>query len=419
MTRIVAATLATLLLCACGRGGETDGKNGAGSAAAGPVALGPDGKPFKIEQVGEFDEPFALAFLADGRALITEKKGSLKLWQAGKPQVEIRGVPKIAYVGQGGLLDVAPAPDFASSGTLYLTYSEPRPNGSSLALARGHLNLQSGAPRLENVQVIWRAGSDGEGGQFGATLAFAPDGGSLFLTSGERQRFTPAQDPNQALGKILHLTLDGKPAADNPHAGQAGAGEVTVTDPPEDTEKAKAAKGRSFRFEGPNLAPGATWTSGHRNPYGLAFAPDGRLWEIEMGPKGGDELNLIEKGKNYGYPIVSNGDNYNDVPIPDHQTRPEFQAPVLFWNPSISPAGLMFYDGRLWPQWKGSAFIGALSGTALIRIEVSGTTARKADQWDMGKRIRDVVEGPDGAIYLLEDGEKGSGGKLLKLTPVG
>jgi glucose/arabinose dehydrogenase len=418
MYRSTAAVLASLLLCACGSADGNSGSN-ANQASTAPVALGPDGKPFKVQQVGEFDEPFALAFLPDGRALVSEKKGRLKLWQAGKPQVDIGGVPAVAYVSQGGLLDVAPAPDFKTSGTIYLTYSEPRPDGSSLALARARLNLASGAPRLDNVQVIWRAGSDGKGGQFGATMAFAPDGGSLFLTSGERQRFTPAQDPNQALGKILHLTLDGQPAADNPKAGETGAGEVVVTDPPEDTEKAKTAKGRPFRFDGPNLAPAATWTSGHRNPYGLAFAPDGRLWEIEMGPKGGDELNLIEKGRNYGYPIVSNGDNYNDVPIPDHPTRPEFQPPVLFWNPSVSPAGLMFYDGRLWPQWKGSAFIGALSGSALIRIEVNGTAARKADQWDMGTRIRDVVEGPDGAIYLLEDGERGAGGKLLRLTPVG
>jgi glucose/arabinose dehydrogenase len=418
MKRATSAGLLILLLCACGKPDE-GGQAGAAASAAAPPALGPDGKPFKVEAIGDFDEPFALAFLPDGRALVSEKKGSLKLWQAGKEQVDIQGVPKVAYVSQGGLLDAAPAPDFAKSGTLYLTYSEPRPGGSSLALARAHLNLASGAPRLQDLQVIWRAGSDGEGGQFGATIAFAPDGGSLFLTSGERQRFTPAQDPNQALGKILHLSLDGRPAGDNPAAGKAGAAEVIVTDPPEDTEQAKTAKGRSYRFDGPNSAPAATWTSGHRNPYGLAFAPDGRLWEIEMGPKGGDELNLIEKGANYGYPLVSEGENYNNVPIPPHASRPEFRAPVLFWKPSISPAGLMFYDGKLWPQWKGSAFIGALSGQALIRVEVNGATARKADQWDMGRRIRDVVEGPDGAIYLLEDGERGSGGKLLKLTPIG
>jgi glucose/arabinose dehydrogenase len=418
MKAAASTALIGLLLCACGKTGNAADASGS-SAANGAAAARSGGKPFKVETVGDFDEPFAIAFIDGQRALVTEKKGHVKLWQAGKPAIEVEGAPKVAYVSQGGLLDIAPAPDFAQSGTVYLTYSEPRTDGSSLALARAHLELQSGAPRLENSEVIWRAGSDGDGGQFGATLAFAPNGKSLFLSSGERQRFTPAQDPNQALGKIIHLNLDGSPAPDNPNAGQVGAATVTVTDPPEDTEAAKKAKGRAFKFVVPNRAPAVSWTSGHRNPYGLAFAPDGRLWEIEMGPKGGDELNLIEKGRNYGYPVVSEGENYNDVPIAKHQTHPEFQSPVLFWVPSISPAGLTFYDGKLWPQWKGNAFIGALSGQALIRIEVNGASARKADQWDMGTRIRDVVEGPDGALYLLEDGERGSGGKLLKLTPTG
>ena len=411
MRRSASTALLLLLLCSCGSSGGAAG-NG---AAAGGTSAG--GKPFQVAQIDDFDEPWAMVFLPDGRALVTEKKGAVKLWQAGKPQVDVHGAPKVAYGGQGGLLDIALAPDFATSHAVYLSYSEPRPRGSALALARAILNLDSGAPRLDSMQVLWRAGADGEGGQFGAVIAFAPDGRSLFLSSGERQRFTPAQDPNQALGKILHLTLDGKPSPDNPHAGQTGSATILVTDPPANTEKARTAKGRQMTVDGPNLVPAETWTSGHRNPYGLAFAPDGRLWETEMGPKGGDELNLIEKGRNYGYPIVSNGDNYDGTPIPDHPTHPEFQAPVLFWNPSISPAGLMFYDGKLWPRWKGSAFMGAMSGEALLRIEIGGATARKADQWRMGKRIRDVVEGPDGAIYLLEDGEKGSGGHLLKLTP--
>ena len=424
MNRTTAIALIATSLCACNSSGQAAGNGSSGVAPGAPADAGAalpssGAKPFKVEQIAEFDEPWAMVFLPDGGALVTEKKGAVKLWRAGGSQTDVAGVPKVAYGGQGGLLDIALAPDFATSQTVYLSFSEPRTHGSSLALARATLNLAGGMPRLDNVQVIWRAGSDGEGGQFGAVIAFAPDGKSLFLTSGERQRFTPAQDPNQALGKILHLTLDGKPAADNPHAGQNGAPFVIVTDPPEDTEQARKAKGRRVAVEGPNMVPAETWTSGHRNPYGLAFAPDGRLWEIEMGPKGGDEFNLIEKGANYGYPIVSNGDNYNGVPIPDHPTRPEFHAPALYWNPSISPAGLMFYDGKLWPQWKGSAFIGAMSGQALIRIAVDGANVRKADQWDMGTRIRDVVEGPEGAIYLLEDGEKGAGGHLMKLTPAG
>ena len=387
----------------------------AGCGASGQAANRP-GLPFDVQQVGAFDEPWAIAFLPDGRALVTEKKGRLKLWRAGADPADVAGVPAVAYGGQGGFLDVAPAPDFQSSRIVYFTFSEPRPGGSSLALARARLG-DGAAPALSGVQIIWRQGSDGAGGQFGAIIAFAPDGRSLFLSSGERQRFTPAQDPDQALGKIVHLTLDGRPAPGNPGAGRTGAGSVLVTDPPAATEAAKTARTRPARLDGPNLVPAETWSSGHRNPYGLAFAPDGRLWEDEMGPRGGDELNLIEPGRNYGWPIVSQGDNYDGKPIPRHATRPDFRAPVLFWNPSISPAGLIFYSGKLFPQWKGSAFLGALSAQALIRVTVNGASAQKADQWDMGTRIRDVAEGPDGAIYLLEDGEKGSGGHLLRLTP--
>jgi glucose/arabinose dehydrogenase len=394
------------------------GCNGAGSAAPsgeGAAMLSSGSPPFEVRTAGRFDEPWAIAFLADGRALVTEKKGALKLRFADGRVVGVAGVPRVAYGGQGGLLDVALAPDFESSRLIYLSYSEPRPIGSSLALARATLDLGNpAAPSLRDLAVIWRQGADGEGGQYGAVIAFSPDRQFLFLTSGERQRFTPAQDPNQALGKILRLTLDGKPAPGNPGAGRTGAPFVLVTEPPRNTGAAASAPARRAAVDGPNMVPAETWTSGHRNPYGLAFAPDGKLWEIEMGPRGGDEFNLIEPGRNYGWPVVSNGDNYDGSPIPDHPTRAEFQAPALWWNPSISPAGLMFYNGRLFPRWRGSAFIGALSGNALIRIAVDGAHARKADQWDMGTRIRDVAEGPDGAIYLLEDGP---GGRLLKLTP--
>jgi len=245
-------------------------------------------------------------------------------------------------------------------------------------------------------------------------FTFAPDGKSLFLTSGERQRFTPAQDPNQALGKILHLTLDGKPAPGNPWAGKVGTPTITVTDPPRDTEAAKNAPGRKFRWPGPNLTPAETWSTGHRNPYGLAFDAKGQLWETEMGPRGGDELNLILPGANYGWPLVSEGKNYDGVPIPQHSAYGELEQPKLTWVPSVSPTSLMIYSGKLFPQWKGSGFIGALSGQALIRVTFSGIAAHKLGIVNMGHRIRWVGEGPDGAIYLLEDGD---GARLLKLTP--
>ena len=307
------------------------------------------------------------------------------------------------------------APGFASKGEVYLTYSEPSSNGGSgLALARAKLVRDSAGARLEGLQVLWHDPAGGEGGQFGAIVTFAPDGKSLFLSSGERQRFTPAQDPSQPIGKILHLTLDGKPAAGNPWAGKTGASTVTVTDPPDDTEAAKNARGRQIKWPGPNLTPAETWTLGHRNPYGLAFAPDGRLWETEMGPRGGDELNLILEGKNYGWPLVSQGKNYDGVPIPPHSSRPDFIPPKLYWVPSISPTSLLFYSGSLFPQWKGDALIGSLSGQVLVHVRIRGDRAKSLEQWDMGKRIRFVGQGPDGAVYLLEDG---SGGRMLRLAP--
>ena len=216
------------------------------------------------------------------------------------------------------------------------------------------------------------------------------------------------------MGKILHLTLDGKPAPGNPWAEKLGAPAVTITDPPRDTEAAKSTAGRKFTWPGPNLTPAETWSTGHRNPYGLAFDARGRLWETEMGPRGGDELNLILPGKNYGWPLVSEGKNYDGVPIPPHSSRPDIVPPKLSWVPSISPSSLLIYSGNLFPQWKGNGFVGALSGQALIRVTFSGDNAQNADRWDMGHRIRWVGQGPDGAIYLLEDG---AAARLLRLTP--
>jgi glucose/arabinose dehydrogenase len=197
-------------------------------------------------------------------------------------------------------------------------------------------------------------------------------------------------------------------------AGKIGAATVTIINPPEDTQAAKHAAGRSLKWPGPNLTPAETWSSGHRNPYGLTFDAQGRLWETEMGPRGGDELNLILPGRNYGWPLVSEGQNYNGVPIPKPSTRPDLERAKLFWVPSVSPTTLLIYSGNMFPQWKGSGLIGSLSGESLIRVTFNGDSAEKADRWNLGKRIRWVGQGPDGAIYLLEDG--GSGG-LYRLTP--
>ena len=408
---------ALLVLAACGSSARTSAQD-AGSSA-GPANLAPSEPPFTSTAIATFDNPWAMAFLpGSGVAIVTEKPGRVWLVDAANGRkLEVSGVPAVHPAGtngQGGLLDVVVSPDFARDGFIYLTYSEPSANGGSgLALARARL-VRGPAPSLQQLQVIWRDPAGGDGGQFGGIVAFAPDGKSLFLTSGERQRFTPAQDPSQPLGKILHLTLNGKPAPVNPWAGKLGAATVTVTDPPADTEVAKSTTGRQVRWPGANLTPAETWTLGHRCPYGLAFAPDGRLWETEMGPRGGDELNLIERGRNYGWPLVSEGKNYNGVPIPKPASRTDLVPPKLYWVPSIAPSSLLIYTGSLFPQWKGDGFIGALAGKALIHVRIRGDQATKMDQWDMGNRIRFVGQGPDGAIYLLEDG---SGGRLLRLTP--
>ncbi|MBV9932177.1 MAG: PQQ-dependent sugar dehydrogenase [Alphaproteobacteria bacterium] len=416
MRALRTAVLPALALLGCSAGDSAPTAAAASADGSQPrTSLGD--APFAVEPLASFDNPWAIAFLPDGGALVTEKGGRLKFWRAGQPAADVAGLPPVAARGQGGLLDVAASPRFAADRLIYLTYAEPQANGSGLALARARLAADGGGLRLDGLEVLWRDPQGGRGGQFGAVIAFAPDGRTLFLSSGERQRFTPAQDPSQPLGKILHLTLDGKPAPGNPWAGKTGAATVTVTDPPENTEVAKTAPGRVVALPGPNLTPAETWSTGHRNPYGLAFAPDGRLWAEEMGPRGGDELNLIEPGKNYGWPLVSQGDNYDGTPIPRHPTRPDLRPPVLWWNPAISPGGMTFYTGKLFPQWKGNAFIAALSGKGLIRIVVAGATARKAEMWDFGARLRDVAEGPDGALYVLEDGERGSGGRLLRLVP--
>jgi glucose/arabinose dehydrogenase len=405
---------ALLALAACGTSTPTNAQDSSGSNV--PANLPASEQPFATATVATFDSPWAMDFLPGSTtALVTEKPGRLWLVDVatGAKQL-VSGVPRVVVSSQGGFLDVRVSPRFAQDGLVYLTYSEPSNNGGSqLALARAKL-ARGASPALQQLEVIWRDPAGGEGGQFGARIAFAPDGQSLFLSSGERQRFTPAQDPSQPLGKILHLTLDGKPAPGNPWAGRTGATTVLITDPPRDTVAAKDAPGRRVSWPGANLTPAETWALGLRNPLGLAFAPDGRLWETEMGPRGGDELNLILPGKNYGWPDVSNGRNYNGKAIPDHPSGDRFEAPKLFWNPSISPADLLIYTGSLFPEWKGDALIPALSGEALIHVRLRGDRASKADQWDMGKRIRAVDQGPDGAVYLLEDG---SGARLLRLTP--
>lgn len=371
--------------------------------------------PFTITQVATFKFPWRIAFLPDGRMLITEKVGPVWLVTQDGAKTPVANVPEVLYQGQGGMLGVFVSPHHATDHSVYLTYSEPGEGGSSLALARATLAIGADSASLDGLEVIWRQMPKGRGGQFGAQIAFSPDGQYLFLTVGDRQRMTPAQDPDQELGKILRLTLDGKPAPGNPMAGKTGAETVTLIAPPRDTEVAKTAPVLStYTLPGPNLTPSETWVTGLRTPYGLAFAPDGRLWELEHGPRGGDELNLIEPTKNYGWPLVSYGVNYNGVPIPSPDTRPDLAKPVIYWVPVIAPGNLMFYSGAMFPEWKGSALLGGMQTSTLNRITFDGKGgATPAERWSVGFRVRDVEQGPDGALWMIEDE---TNGKLVKVT---
>src|SRR5262252_3919404 len=372
--------------------------------------------PFSITKIATFDFPWRIAFLPDGRMLITEKVGPVWLVTQDGAKMPVTNVPAVLFQNQGGMLGVFLSPHYATDHFVYLTYSEPGDGGSSLAMARATLSIGESSASLDDLQVLWRQMPKGRGGQFGAQIAFSPDGQYLFLTVGDRQRMTPAQDPDQELGKILRLTLDGKPAPGNPMAGKTGAATVPLIAPPSDTEQAKTAPVVStYSFPGPNLAPAETWATGFRTPYGLAFAPDGRLWEMEHGPRGGDELNLIEPGKNYGWPLVSYGVNYNGVPIPSPDTHPELTKPVIYWVPVIAPGNLTFYDGKMFPQWKGSALVGGLNTQSLYRITFDGKGgATAAERWDVGHRIRDVEVASDGAVWMLEDSDPGA---VFRATP--
>ncbi|MBC8089701.1 MAG: PQQ-dependent sugar dehydrogenase [Phycisphaerae bacterium] len=374
--------------------------------------------PFNMTQVATFNLPWRIAFLSDGRMLVTEKVGPVWLVTQQGAKTPVSNVPRALSQGQGGMLGVYASPNYATDRNVYLTYSEPGDSGtgSSLALARAKLAVTDGAASLEGLQVIWRDPARGRGGQVGAAVAFSPDKQFLFLTVGDRQRMTPAQDPNSPLGKILRLTLDGKPAAGNPQAGKTGTATLAIINPPRDTELAKEAPvAFSITYPAANLTPSETWASGFRTPYGLAFAPDGRLWEVEHGPRGGDELNLVEAGKNYGWPLVSYSLNYNRVPIPSPDTRPDLVKPVIYWTPIIAPGNLTFYNGAMFPGWKGSALMGGLATRTLNRITFDGMGgAKSAERWDVGHQIRDVAVAPDGAVWMIENTPTGG---LFRVTP--
>jgi glucose/arabinose dehydrogenase len=377
--------------------------------------------PFTMTQVGTFNFPWRIAFLPDSRMLITERVGPVWVVNPNGEKIQVQNTPAILKRGLGGMLGVFLSPHYKTDHNVYLTYSEPDAGNADFAgltLGRGKLVLGKDSASLEGFQVLWREYPkyDSKGGNFGAQIAFSPDGKYLFLSDGDHIRMSNAQDPNVAAGKILRLTLDGKPAPGNPNAGKLGTPTVHSIDVPKDSVEAQTPKILGeVTLPGPNLTPSETWAMGFRSPYGLAFAPDGKLWEAENGPMGGDEVNLIEGGKNYGWPLASYGLNYDSKPIPTPDTTPQFVQPVLYWSPVIAVGSMTFYNGKMFPQWKGSAFVTGLGSQSIHRITFDGKGgATGAERWAMGHRIRDLEVAPDGAVWIIEDTAKGA---LWRVTP--
>lgn len=340
--------------------------------------------PVKIETVARgLTHPWALASLPDGRMLVTERAGRLRaVSEKGQLSEPISGVPEVLAKGQGGLLDVALDPDFSANRLVYLSYAEPGEGGASTAVARGRLN--EAATALEDVEVIFRQQPKVDGNNhFGSRLVFSRDG-KLFVTLGERFKFEPAQDLSDHLGTIVRINPDGSVPADNPFVDRDDA-------LPE------------------------IWSYGHRNVQGAALHPEtGVLWTHEFGPRGGDELNIPEAGRNYGWPLVSWGRHYSGQNIPDPPTRPDLAQSIHHWNPVISPSGMTFYTGEMVPEWRGNILIGGLSSQALVRLTLDGQQVTDEERIDIDERIRDVHQGDDGAVYLLTDQPNG---EILRLTP--
>ena len=339
------------------------------------------GKVAVEDLVGGLDHPWGLAFLPDGRLLLTERAGRLRILGTDhKLSPPLEGVPEVFAQNQGGLLDVALDPDFATNRVIYLSYAEPGGPGASTAFARATLS-DSG---VTGVKVVFRQEPKvSGGGHFGGRIVFSGKQ-HMFLTTGERQKFEPSQDLMSHLGKVIRLNRDGTVPKDNPFVGRADA-------KPE------------------------IWSYGHRNVQGAAIDPaTGVLWTIEFGPKGGDELNHPEAGKNYGWPLVSWGNHYDGRDIPDPPTRPDLVDAVKYWNPVISPSGMIFYTGSMFPTWKGRLLISGLSSKSLTVLKVEGSKVTDEERVEMGERIRDVEQGPDGSIYVATDE---SDGHIWRLMP--
>jgi len=352
------------------------------------IVHGSAGNRLKARVVAKFSNPWSMTFIDQDLMLVTSKLGALWLVSAEGKKLKVTGVPKVAVGGQGGLGDVLLHPDFLSNSFVYLSLVEASDNGRirGALVVRGKLEI-SKKPKLTNIQRIWTQLPKTQGlGHFSHRIAFGPkdskQSGKLFITSGDRQEQLPAQSLNMALGKIIRLNDDGSLPIDNPFQDN---GELA----------------RSF------------WSLGHRNALGIAFDGNGRLWSHEMGPKHGDEFNLIRPSQNYGWPLVSEGNHYNGNQIPKHQTRSEFTPPAIYWIPTIAPSGLVFYSNEYFNKWNGNAFIGGLKSKALIRIEFEGKKPKEAERFEWGSRVREVEQGLDGTIWVLEDAPQG---RLIQFT---
>jgi len=361
--------------------------NFASNAWANNVVSGSEGSKLEGKVVSEFNSPWAMSFVDSDNLIITTKAG--KLWlvnRSGKKSL-VSGVPKVFAGGQGGLGDVVFHPNFTKNKLVYISYINSDNAGKTryATIIRGTLERLD-KPQLKNIETIWKQMPARSGkGHFSHRIVFGLEGTQharkIFITSGDRQEQSPAQRWDMALGKIIRLNEDGTIPTDNPFQ-----------------DKGDLAK--------------TFWTLGHRNALGIAFAKNGQLWAHEMGPRHGDEFNLIVAGKNYGWPVVSEGNHYSGAKIPVHETRPEFMAPKLYWVPTVAPSGLIFYEGDEFSEWKGNAFIG-LKSKALVRIDFNNGEPFEAERFSWSKRVREVEIDDKGAIWVLEDGQSG---RLIKFT---
>mgnify|MGYP001165537265 FL=1 len=365
---------------------DTDGAANAAVADTGEF----DGN-FAVTEMGTYDEPWAVTFIPGTEiVVVSEKAGGLKGYdtEAGEA-LFFTGVPEVDYGGQGGMGDVAFLPSQAGSPlsgrTIYLSWAEAGSGDTRGAVVgRGTLSCEDHQTcAIEDLAVIWRQDKVTGRGHYSHRIVFSPDEQYMFVASGDRQKLDPAQDTANNLGTIVRLNLDGTPAQGNPLAGQGGAS--------------------------PDI-----WSWGHRNILGMDFDAQGRLWDMEHGPRGGDELNLVREGANYGWPNVSDGIHYDGDPIPDNDTSDAYALPAITWTPVIAPGSMIFYRGDMFPGMKGDALIAGLSSNAIIRVAIDGEDAREVARYPMEQRIRGVTQGPDGVLWVIEDGE---GGRLLKLTP--